>query len=114
MEQLRQLIVALVGREEVGCASGSGEGTVDNKVWKSDERGAGESSTQPGRRLGGGKVTERKETGRTETGGTETGGKTTGAKETGGRVTGVRETGGKETLAKAAKESEGACEGLDS
>ena len=26
MEQLRQLIVALMGREEVGCASGSGGG----------------------------------------------------------------------------------------
>ena len=26
MEQLRQLVVALVGREEVGCASGSGGG----------------------------------------------------------------------------------------
>ena len=26
MEQLRQLIVALMGREEVGCASGSGRG----------------------------------------------------------------------------------------
>ena len=32
MEQLRQLVVALVGREEVGCASGSGGGTVDDKV----------------------------------------------------------------------------------
>ena len=26
LEQLRQLIVAMVGREQVGCASGSGGG----------------------------------------------------------------------------------------
>ena len=32
MEQLRQLAVALMGREEVGCASGSSRGTVDDKV----------------------------------------------------------------------------------
>ena len=38
MEQLMQLVLALVGREEVGCASGSGEGTVDDKVGESDER----------------------------------------------------------------------------
>ena len=32
MEQLRQLIIlALVGKEEVDCASGSGGGTVDDK-----------------------------------------------------------------------------------
>ena len=49
MERLRQLEVALVGREEVGCASGSGGGTVDDKVEEGDE--------EPGRRLRGGKVT---------------------------------------------------------
>ena len=35
MELLRQLVVELVGREEVGCASGSGGG--DNG-WQSDGR----------------------------------------------------------------------------
>ena len=34
MEQLRQLVMALVGREVVGCASGSGGGIVDDKVGK--------------------------------------------------------------------------------
>ena len=34
IERLRQLIAALVGREEVGCDSGSGGGTVDDKVGK--------------------------------------------------------------------------------
>ena len=29
LEQLRLLVVAMVGREQVGCASGSGGGTVD-------------------------------------------------------------------------------------
>ena len=64
MERLRQLVVAMVGREEVGCATGPGGGTVDDKVGKDDERDARESSPQPGRRLRGGKVTGRKETGR--------------------------------------------------
>ena len=32
MEWLRQLVLALVGREHVGCASGSGGWTVDDKV----------------------------------------------------------------------------------
>ena len=32
LEQLRLLIVAVVGREQVVCASGSGGGTVDDKV----------------------------------------------------------------------------------
>ena len=43
MERLRQLVVALVGREEVGCASGSGGGTVDDKVGVGDERDARKS-----------------------------------------------------------------------
>ena len=68
LEQLRLLVVAVVGREQVGCASGSGGGTVDDKVGEGDERDARESSPQPGRRLRGGKVTGRKETGRRETG----------------------------------------------
>ena len=31
LEQLRLLVVVMVGREQVGCASGSGGGTVDDK-----------------------------------------------------------------------------------
>ena len=56
----------LVEREDVGCASDSGGGTVDDKVWENDERDAVESSPQPGRRLTGGKATGQKKTGRTE------------------------------------------------
>ncbi|KAI0227468.1 Leishmanolysin-like peptidase [Lamellibrachia satsuma] len=44
----------VVEREQVGCASGSGEGTVDDKVGKDDERDARESSPQPGRWYGDG------------------------------------------------------------
>ena len=40
LEQLRLLIVAVVGREQVGCASGSGGGTVEDKVGEDDERDA--------------------------------------------------------------------------
>ena len=32
LEQLRLLVVAMEGREQVGCASGSSGGTVDDKV----------------------------------------------------------------------------------
>ena len=32
LEQLRLLVVAVVGREQVGYANGSGGGTVDDKV----------------------------------------------------------------------------------
>ena len=101
LEELRLLVVAMVGREQVGCASSSGGGTVDDKVGK-DTRDARESSPQPGRKLRGGKVTGRRETGRKETGRKGTGGKTTGAKErgvgeTGGKEKGVGETGGKTT-----------------
>ena len=100
LEELRLLVVAIVGREQGGCASSSGGGTVDDKVGK-DTRDARESSPQPGRKLRGGKVTGRRETGRKETGRKGTGGKTTGAKErgvgeTGGKEKGVGETGGKE------------------
>ena len=73
LEQLRLLVVAMVGREQVGCASGSGGGTVDDKVGEDDERDVRESSPQPGRRLRGGKVTGRRETGCKETGRRETG-----------------------------------------
>ena len=100
LEELRLLVVAMVGREQGGCASSSGGGTVDDKVGK-DTRDARESSPQPGRKLRGGKVTGRRETGRKETGKKGTGGKTTGAKERGvgetrGKEKGVGETGGKE------------------
>ena len=100
LEELRLLVVAMVGKEQGGCASSSGGGTVDDKVGK-DTRDARESSPQPGRKLRGGKVTGRRETGRKETGKKGTGGKTTGAKErgvgeTGGKEKGVGETGGKE------------------
>ena len=61
-------------------------GTVDDKVGEDDERSAGESSPQPGRRPRGGKVTGRKETGRKKTGRRETGRKETGRKEMGGKT----------------------------
>ena len=67
LEELRLLVVAMVGREQGGCASSSGGGTVDDKVGK-DTRDARQSSPQPGRKLRGGKVTGRRETGRKETG----------------------------------------------
>ena len=96
--------MAMVGREQGGCTSSSGGGTVDDKVGK-DTRDARESSPQPGRKLRGGKVTGRRETGRKETGRKGTGGKTTGVKERGvGKTrakecevgeTGAKETGGK-------------------
>ena len=101
LEELRLLVVAMVGREQGGCASSSGGGTVDDKVGK-DTRYARESSPQTGRKLRGGKETGCRETGRKETGRKGTGGKTTGAKEmgvgeTGGKEKGVGETGGKTT-----------------
>ena len=95
LEELRLLVVAIVGREQGGCASSSGGGTVDDKVGK-DTRDARESSPQPGRKLRGGKVTGRRETGRKETGGKTTGAKERGVGETGGKEKGVGETGGKE------------------
>ena len=101
LEELRLLVVAMVGREQGSCASSSGGGTVDDKVGK-DTRDARESSPQPGRKLRGGKVTGHRETGRKETGRKGTGGKTTrvkerGVGETGGKEKGVGETGGKTT-----------------
>ena len=60
LEQLRLLVVAVVGRDQVGCASGYGGGTVDDKVGEDDKRDARESSPQPWRRLRGGKVTGRR------------------------------------------------------
>ena len=109
LEQLRLLVVAVVGREQVVCASGSGGGTMD-KVGEDDERDARESSPQPGRRLRGGKVTGRMETGQKETGRRETGRKETRRKEMGGKTNGskergvgetVEESGGKEMIVKA-------------
>ena len=100
LEQLRLLVVAMVGREQVGCASASGGGTVDDKVGEDDERDARESSPQPGRRLRGGKVTSRRETGRKETGHRETGRKETGRKKMGGKTNGSKERAVGETVAK--------------
>ena len=57
LEELRLLVVVMVGREQGGCASSSRGGTVDDKVGK-DTRDARESSPQPGRKLRGGKVGE--------------------------------------------------------
>ena len=96
LEKLRLLVVAMVGREQGGCASSSGGGTVDDKVGK-DTRDAKESSPQLGRKLRGGKVTGRKETGRKGTGGKTTGVKERGVGETGRKEKGVGETGGKTT-----------------
>ncbi|KAI0213256.1 hypothetical protein LSAT2_001722 [Lamellibrachia satsuma] len=101
LEELRLLVVAMVGREQGSCASSSGGGTVDDKVGK-DTRGARESSPQPGRKLRGGKVIGRRDTGRKQTERKGTGGKTTGVKErgvgeTGGKEKGVGEMGGKTT-----------------
>ena len=79
LEELRLLVVAMVGREQGCCASSSGRGKVDDKVGK-DTTYARESSPQPGRKLRGGKVTGCKETGRKGTGG-----KTTEVKERGDR-----------------------------
>ncbi|KAI0220800.1 hypothetical protein LSAT2_027729 [Lamellibrachia satsuma] len=73
LEELRLLVVAMVGREQGSCASSSGGGTVDDKVGK-DTRDARESSPQPGRKLRGGKVTGHRETGSKETGRKGTGG----------------------------------------
>ena len=99
LEQLRLLVVAVVGREQVVCAGGSGEGTVD-KVGKDDERDARVNSPQPGRRLRVGKVTGRRETGRKDAGHRETGRKETRRKEMGGKTNGSKERGVGETVAK--------------
>ena len=103
LEQLRLLVVAVVGREQVDCASGSGGGSVDDKVGEDDEGDARESSPQPGRRLRGGKVTGRRETGRRETEHKETQRRETGRKETrrkemGGKTNGSKERGVGETV----------------
>ena len=52
LEELKLLVVAMVGREQGSCASSSGGGTVDDKVGK-DTRDARESSPQSGRKLRG-------------------------------------------------------------
>ena len=68
LEQLRQLIVAMVGREQVGCASGSSVGTVDDKVGEDDERDEGGlTSVWEEEEVTGRRETERKEKGRKET-----------------------------------------------
>ena len=100
LEQLRLRVVAVVGREQVGCASGSGGGKVDDKVGGDDERDARERSPQLGKRLRGGKVTARRETGRKKTGRRETVRKETRRKEMGGKTIGSNERGVRETVAK--------------
>ena len=51
LEQLRLLVVAVVGREQVGCASGSGGGgTIDDKVGKTTREMLGRAHLS----LGGG------------------------------------------------------------
>ena len=100
LEQLRLLVVAVLGREQVGCASGSGGGTVDDKAGRDDKGDARESSPQPGRRLRGGKVTGCRETGCKETGRRETGRKETRRKEMGGKTHGSKERGVGETVTK--------------
>ena len=82
--------MAMVGREQVDFASGSGEGIKNYKVGEVDERDGRQSSPQPGGRLRGGKVTGRRETGRNETGHRETGRKETGRKEMGGKTIGSK------------------------
>ena len=111
LKQLRLLVVAVVGRDQVVCASGSGEWTVD-KVGEDEERDAKESSPQLGRRLRGGKVTGRKETGRKETRRKEMGGKTNGSKERGVEEAVAKESGGEETIVKAmgVRETGGSCQ----
>ena len=94
LEQLRLLVVAVVGREQVGFASGSSMGPIDDKVGEDDERDARESSPLSGRRLRGGKVTGHRETGRKETRRRETGRKETRRKEMGGKTNGSKESGG--------------------
>ena len=97
LEQLRLLVVAMVGREQVSCASCS-SGETGDKVGEDNERDARESSPQPGRRLKGGKVTDRRETGRKETIVKAMGVRETGVKVSGGKATGAQvsqETGGK-------------------
>ena len=84
MEHMMRVVIAMMGREEVGCASGSGGGTVEDKVGEDDEIDV--SSHLPGRRLREGKVTGRKETRRKETGRNEKGRKEMGVTETGGKI----------------------------
>ena len=43
MNRLRQLVLALMGREEVDCACGPVGGTVGEKVGRGNERDARES-----------------------------------------------------------------------
>ena len=56
LEHMRLLVVAIVGREQVGCARGSCGGTVYDKIGDDDERDARESSPQPGRKPEGDKT----------------------------------------------------------
>ena len=62
IDQLRQLVLALFGREEVGCASGSGKGTVDDKVGESMREMLGRAHLSLGGDLDRIKVTGRMKT----------------------------------------------------
>ena len=97
LEQLRLLDMAVVGREKVGCASGSGGGTVDDNVGEDDERDTRENSPQPGRRLRGDKVVGRRDIGKQDERrreGKKMGGKANGSKERGVGETVAKESGG--------------------
>ncbi|KAI0209946.1 hypothetical protein LSAT2_005383 [Lamellibrachia satsuma] len=98
LEQLRLLVVTVVGREQVGCASGSGGGAVDDKVGEDDERDAKESSPQPGLRGGDRTKGDEKERNRREDKWIE--GKGSGGDSSegvGGKVTIVKAMGVRET-----------------
>ena len=71
IDNSKEVILVLVGKEDVGCVGESGDKAVDDKVRRDDERNARESSPLHGRRLRGRRVTGRKETVRTETGAKE-------------------------------------------
>ena len=92
LEELRLLVVAMVGREYMGCASGSGGGPVDDKVGEDDQRDAKESLPQSGRRLRGGKVTYDK-VGEDDQRDARESLPQSGRRLRGGKVTGHRETG---------------------
>ena len=75
-------------------------GTVDAKLGEDDQRDARESSPQPGRRLGGEKVTGRMETGRKKMAHRETRRQETRRKEMGGKTNGSKERRVGETVSK--------------
>ena len=104
MERLKQFVLAMVGtlaREEVGCASGSSGGTVDNKEGEAMR----EMLWRAHLGLGGGKVTGQKETGHQEMGGKAMGVKETGRKAM--KASGVKATGAQDSQEMGGKEYDG-------